>query len=466
MHDPDYLGLSLDGLALPARLMAKRYRAASLTIRGRELAWGARTYVMGIINATPDSFSGDGVDGNVAAAVALARQMEAAGADWLDIGGESSRPGAQELNPAEEARRVIPVIEAVRAATELPISIDTYHASVARAALETGADAVNDIWGLRHDPEMARAVAESGAVLIAMHNQRGRPATDDVTAAISEGFKETLRIAAEHGIADDRIILDPGFGFGWTPEQNLEMVRNLVFLWAAQFPYPLLLGTSRKSTIGHILGGAPVDQRLEGTAASVAISIASGADIVRVHDVAEMVKVARVSDAFVARGPLTIPQAPVVLALGSNLGDRAANLRAAVAALQEEHLAVTSRSSIWETAPVPADQPAFLNAVVTAETWHSPESLLGVLKKIEYRLGRRPERHWGPRPIDLDILFYGRERVETPTLTIPHKLIRERSFVLAPLAEVLPGVLPGLGITAADALARVGTEGLRRFGAL
>ena len=466
MTDPDYLGLSLDGLALPARLMAKRYRSPSLTVRGREFVWGARTYVMGIINATPDSFSGDGLDGDINAAVAQARQMEADGADWLDIGGESSRPGASELDPAEEARRVISVIEAVRAATDLPLSIDTYHASVARAALGAGADAVNDIWGLRHDPDMARVVAESGAVLIAMHNQRGRPATNDVIGAIAAGFNETLRIAAQHGIADGRIVLDPGFGFGWTPEQNLYMVRNLIFLWAAQFPYPLLLGTSRKSTVGHVLGGAPVDQRLEGTAATVALSIASGADIVRVHDVAAMVKVARMSDAVIDRGPLAIPQVPVVIALGSNLGDRAANLRAAVAALEEEHLKVTSRSSVWETPPIPADQPPFLNAVVTAEAWCSPSDLLELLKEIEHRLGRRPERRWGPRPIDLDILFFGREKVESPALTIPHASILERSFVLAPLAEVLPGELPHLGVTAAEGLTRVGSAGLRRFGAL
>ncbi len=466
MYQPDYLGLSLDGLALPARLMAKAYRSASLTVRGREFAWGARTYVMGIINATPDSFSGDGLGGDVNAAVAQARQMEADGADWLDIGGESSRPGAEGLDPAEETRRVVPVIEAVRATTNLPLSVDTCHAAVARAALAAGAGAVNDIWGLRHDPEMAGVVADAGAVLIGMHNQRGRPATNDVIGAITAGFQETLRIAAEHGIPDDRIILDPGFGFGWTPEQNLQMVRDLIFLWAARFPYPLLLGTSQKSTIGHILGGAPVDQRLEGTAASVALSIASGADIVRVHDVAAMVKVARVSDAFVYRGLLSNVRVPVVIALGSNLGDRAGNLRAAVAALEEEHVGVTAQSSVWETAPVPADQPAFLNAVVTAETWRSPSKLLELLKKIEHRLGRRPERRWGPRPIDLDILFYGRERVDTPELTIPHTAILERSFVLAPLAEVLPGVLPHLGVTATEALRRAGTSGLRRHSAL
>ncbi len=443
----------------------RRYHAPSLALRGRGFAWGARTYVMGIINATPDSFSGDGLDGNIDAAVELARQMEADGADWLDIGGESSRPGADELDPAEEARRVLPVLDAVRAVSSLPLSIDTYHASVARAALAAGADAVNDIWGLRHDPEMARAVAESGAPLIAMHNQRGRTAAGDVIRALGEGFAETLRIAAAHGIDGARIILDPGFGFGWTPEQNLRMVRELGAL-AARFPYPLLMGVSRKSTIGHVLAGAPVDQRLEGTAAAVALSVANGADIVRVHDVAAMVKVARVADAIANRGPLAGPVTPVVIALGSNLGDREANLRASLRALEDEGVRVTRRSSVWETAPVPADQPAFLNAVVAAETWLLPGELLQLLKRIEHQLGRRPERRWGPRPIDLDILFYGNERIETTDLTVPHISIIERSFVLAPLAEVVPGDLPVLGVRAAAALARTGSEGLRRHSAL
>jgi 2-amino-4-hydroxy-6-hydroxymethyldihydropteridine diphosphokinase len=244
------------------------------------------------------------------------------------------------------------------------------------------------------------------------------------------------------------------------------MLRDLIFLWAEPFPYPLLLGTSRKSTIGHVLGGAPVEERLEGTAATVALAIASGADIVRVHDVESMVKVARVADAVIDRGPLSQVWTPVVIALGSNLGDRAANLRAAVSALDEEHITVTGRSAIWETAPVPADQPAFLNAVVTAEANLSPRSLLKLLKAIEHRLGRRPERRWGPRPIDLDILFYGRAKVLTSELTIPHAGILDRAFVLAPLAEVLPGQLPHLGTSAADALRRVGTEGLWRHSAL
>ncbi len=250
---------------------------------------------MAIINVTPDSFSGDGTGGDPAKAAELARRFEAAGADIIDIGAESSRPGAEALDATTELERLMPSLEAVRAATSLPISVDTYHAATARRALEAGADIVNDIWGLRCDPEMARVAAEAGAPVVAMHNQRGRPFRE-VISDIACGFEASLAIAADAGIPPSRIILDPGFGFGWTPEQNLEMVRRLRELW--RFELPLLLGPSRKSTIGFVLD-APVDQRLEGTAAVAALAIAGGVDILRVHDVEQMVKVARMADAVV-----------------------------------------------------------------------------------------------------------------------------------------------------------------------
>lgn len=275
--------------------LRRSYRAPSLTLRETTLAWGARTYLMGIINVTPDSFSGDGLGADPDAAANQARTMEAAGADVLDIGGESSRPGAPELDPREEARRVIPCIEAVRAATSLPISVDTYHASVADAALRAGADAVNDIWGLRFDAEMPAVVARHGAALIAMHNQRGRQ-FHDVAGDISAGFEATLALCDKAGVPRERVILDPGFGFGWKPRQNLEMLRRLPELW--RFELPLLVGTSRKSTLGLVLD-ADVGHRFEGTAATVALSVANGADIVRVHEVAEMARIAKVADAVV-----------------------------------------------------------------------------------------------------------------------------------------------------------------------
>ncbi|MFN8506256.1 MAG: dihydropteroate synthase [Dehalococcoidia bacterium] len=445
-------------MAYPAEPLRRIYAVPPLELRGRTFAWGERTYLCAILNLTPDSFSGDGIGSDPEAAVSAALRAEAEGADIIDIGAESSRPGAPELDPGEELRRLLPSLEAVRAATNLPISVDAYHARVADAALASGADIVNDIHGLRHDPAMAATVARHGAALIAMHNQRGR-AHHETLADIAAGFDATLALADAAGIPRQRVILDPGFGFGWKPEQNLEMVRRLSEL--GSFGLPLLLGPSRKSTIGFILG-LPVDQRVEGTAALVALGIAGGADIVRVHDLREIARVVKVADATVRANWRHIAPAPVVLALGSNLGDRAANLRAAVAMLQARGVTVTRRSAVWETPPVPADQPPFLNAAIAGETALSPRELLVVAKAIEAALGRRPGPRWGPRPIDIDILFHGPGRTAEPDLVVPHERIAERAFVLVPLAEVTDGPLPVIGESAAALLARLDREGIAR----
>ncbi len=267
-----------------------------ITIRGREFVWGERTYVMGIVNVTPDSFSGDGLARDVDAAVRRGVQMQADGADIIDVGGESTRPGSAEVGAAEEIRRVVPVIERLSREAGVPVSVDTSKAVVARAAIEAGAHLVNDVHGFQREPEVARAAAEAGLPAVAMHNQRGRAFTD-VIGGIVVGLLESLRIAREQGLAEERVIVDPGFNFGWTEEQALEMLRRLAELKALR--RPILIGTSRKSTIGKVLGDLPVDQRLEGTGATVAISIANGADIVRVHDVKEMARVARMADAVV-----------------------------------------------------------------------------------------------------------------------------------------------------------------------
>ena len=267
-----------------------------ITIRGREFVWGERTYVMGIVNVTPDSFSGDGLARDVDAAVHQGVQMQADGADIIDVGGESTRPGAAEVGAEEEIARVVPVIERLSREVGVPVSIDTSKAAVARAAIEAGAHLVNDVHGFQREPEVARAAAEAGLPAVAMHNQRGRPFTD-VVGGIIVGLLESLRIAREQGLPEERVIVDPGFNFGWTEEQALEMLRRLAELKALR--RPILIGTSRKSTIGKVLGDLPVDQRLEGTAATVAISIANGADIVRVHDGKEMARVARMADAVV-----------------------------------------------------------------------------------------------------------------------------------------------------------------------
>ncbi|HEX6029874.1 MAG TPA: dihydropteroate synthase [Tepidiformaceae bacterium] len=282
-------------MTTPPWPLNRSYRHAALCVRGHEFAWGTRTFIMGIINVTPDSFSGDGIAGDVPAAVALARAQEAAGARILDIGGESTRPDAHPLAPDEELRRVLPALTAIRGVTDLPISIDTMHAAVAEAALSAGADILNDISGLRHDPDIAAVAAGHGAPVVAMHNQRGRP-FHDVAGDIAAGLETSLQIAAAAGIQTARIILDPGFGFGWKPEQNLEMIRRLPDLWDVGLP--LLLGPSRKSTLGFVTG-APVDQRLGATAAAVAVAIAAGVDIVRVHDVADIVQAVQIADGIV-----------------------------------------------------------------------------------------------------------------------------------------------------------------------
>ena len=249
---------------------------------------------MGIVNVTPDSFSGDGVtdvDAALRRAVAMARE----GADIVDVGGESTRPGFQPIPVEEEIRRTVPVIERLVREIDLPISIDTSKAEVARAALSAGAHLVNDVEGFRRGPGVARAAAEFGAPAVAMHNQRGRD-YHDVIADVVAGLLESLRVAREQGLPEERVIVDPGFNFGWTEEQALEMLRRLSELRA--LGRPILVGTSRKSTIGTVLG-LPVEERLEGTAATVALAIANGVDIVRVHDVKEMARVARMADAVV-----------------------------------------------------------------------------------------------------------------------------------------------------------------------
>ena len=264
---------------------------------GAPLVWGRRTYVMGIINATPDSFSGDGLAGDIPAIVELARRFAGEGADLLDIGAESTRPGHQPVDAADELARLLPALEAVAGALSLPISVDTWKAPVARAALSAGAVIVNDVRGLRGDPALAGVVAEYGAGLVLMHHRRRPlPAGDDVTDDVISGLRQSIAAADTAGIPRRRLVVDPGIGFGKTADQNLELLRELGRL--RELGLPLLVGTSRKSTLGR-LTGRPPEQRVEATAASVALAIANGADIVRVHDVREMARVGRVSDAIV-----------------------------------------------------------------------------------------------------------------------------------------------------------------------
>jgi dihydropteroate synthase len=265
-------------------------------IGDHDFHWGSRTYVMGIINVTPDSFSGDGVT-DLETAVGQARQMEQDGADLIDIGGESTRPetwAGPGLSLEDELARVIRVVTRVASTVGVPVSIDTYKSEVAKRAVAAGAELVNDVWGLRRDPQMAATVAAAGVPVVLMHNKPGG-GYRDLIGEISESLRESAELARAAGVPDDCIIADPGIGFGKTREENLEIIRRLPELRGLGFP--LLIGPSRKSFIGQTLD-LPAGERLEGTAAAVALSIAGGADIVRVHDVKAMVRVARMVDAI------------------------------------------------------------------------------------------------------------------------------------------------------------------------
>jgi len=274
----------------------------------RLFEWGSRTFVMGIVNVTPDSFSGDGllvgVSGRagdaVETAVAQARKMVDEGADILDVGGESTRPGHDPVGEGEETGRVVPVIAAIHAALpDVPISIDTTKPAVAEAALDAGATLLNDVWGVSTDDTMAGLAAARGVPLVVMHN-RAEPRYRDFWAELVEDLHAALERAVAVGVPRGDVIVDPGFGFGKTPEHNLIVMRELAGL--RQLRQPILLGTSRKSTIGRVLGGLPTEERLEGTLATTAIGIAAGADIVRVHDVRANVRAARVADAICRGG--------------------------------------------------------------------------------------------------------------------------------------------------------------------
>ncbi|MFN2144490.1 MAG: dihydropteroate synthase, partial [Anaerolineales bacterium] len=292
----------------------KMTRPTGITLKGHKFDWGSQTYVMGILNLTPDSFSGDGLGHSpdpVEAALEQARRFVEAGAHILDVGGESTRPGSDPVGAAEEIERVIPVVKALAAESALPVSIDTYKAEVAAAALDAGADLINDVWGLKADPEMAPLAAARRVPVVMMHN-RSTPKSaevqarlggrytgveyDDLIGDIKRELLESVAIAREAGVPDEHIILDTGIGFGKTVPQNLELLnRTDAFL---DLGFPILIGSSRKSFIGYTLD-LPPDQRLEGTAATVAVAITRGADIVRVHDVEFMVRLAKMTDAIV-----------------------------------------------------------------------------------------------------------------------------------------------------------------------
>lgn len=284
-----------------------RRKIFRLRLAGRALVLGRRTLLMGVLNVTPDSFSDGGhfLDPDRAAGRAL--EIERAGADILDVGGESTRPGSRGVAAEEELRRVLPVLERLRGRLKIPISIDTAKAEVAEAAANAGAEILNDVTALRNDPRIAEVARRRRLPLILMH-MRGEPRTmqrgpfaRDVLRDVTTGLRRAIELALRAGVARSQIVLDPGLGFGKSTEQNFELLGRLDEL--AGLGFPLLVGASRKSFVGKALGGAPKAERIWGTAASVAAAILGGAHLVRVHDVVEMAQVARVADAVVEAGP-------------------------------------------------------------------------------------------------------------------------------------------------------------------
>jgi dihydropteroate synthase len=277
-------------------------KQGQLTIRGRSFDWGGRTYLMGVLNVTPDSFSDGGDFYAPAAALVQAQRMLEAGADIIDIGGQSTRPGAEQISLEEELDRVLPVVEAVRSALNVPISVDTTRAVVAQRAVEAGADIVNDISGGTSDPEMLSVVAQLGVPIALMH-MRGTPQTmqqltkyQDLIGEIYEFLEQQIAAAVAAGIERSHLIIDPGIGFAKTGEQNLEILRQLPAF--RPLGVPILVGVSRKSFIGRLLDRPDPKQRVWGTAAACCGAIAGWADILRVHDVPEMRDVCRVADAI------------------------------------------------------------------------------------------------------------------------------------------------------------------------
>jgi dihydropteroate synthase len=439
---------------------------AGIGARGRErdqfLAAVRRApQLMGIVNVTPDSFSDGGRYADPASAVAHAKALAAEGAAIVDIGGESTRPGHAPVSAEDELRRIAPVIAAVAGELDVPVSVDTMKAEVAREAARLGASVINDVWGLQRDPAMADVVAETGCAVVVMHNRDEADASIDILDDLERFFERSLVRAARAGVPFTRILIDPGVGFGKTPEQNHACIANLERL--RRFGPPVLVGLSRKSFIGRIIGGAP-EERLIGTLSADTVALMNGAAVLRVHDVAEHRQALAVfSTLAAARRPTpqrtADPRADVALALGGNVGDKVAALRRALAALAAEpgvELAAVSR--FFRTPPWgKTDQDWFVNACVLVHTDLAPEALLDRVKAIETTIGRTPAERWGPRLIDIDIIAYDDLALATDRLTLPHPQAFNRAFVLIPLADIAPDRVIG-GRRVGEAAARLGAD--------
>jgi dihydropteroate synthase len=412
--------------------------------------------LMGILNVTPDSFSDGGRHFDPGSAVARAKGMVAEGAAIVDIGGESTRPGHAPVSAEEELWRVKPVLEALVADFDVAVSIDTGKAAVAREAARLGASVINDVWGLQRDPGMADAVADTGSALVIMHNRERADGTIDILDDVERFFERSLNLAAGAGVPFGRILLDPGVGFGKTPEQNHSCIWSLDRF--RRFGAPVLVGLSRKSFLGRITG-AEVDNRLPGTLAADTIALMRGASVLRVHDVAEN---RAALDIFKTLSAAAKPSAKleddgrarIVLALGGNVGDKTLSLRRALRAIAgEPGIELTAVSRLYRTAPWgKKDQDWFVNACALGLTRLAPEALLERMKALEVDLGRVSTERWGPRVIDIDLVAYDDISLRSEKLTLPHPELFNRAFVLVPLAEIAPDLIIA-GVRVGDAAA-------------
>jgi dihydropteroate synthase len=428
---------------------------------------------MGVVNVTPDSFSDGGDWYDADAALGHGVELAAQGADIVDVGGESTRPGAQRVDADEELRRIAPVVTGLVQAG-LTVSIDTMRASVAEFALNAGVHLVNDVSGGLADPGMARLVADAGVPYVVMHwrghsdEMYARAVYHDVVREVREELARRVDEVMKAGVEADCVVLDPGLGFGKRQEHNWPLLASLPELAVIDGrTFPVLVGASRKGFIGGLLAGPDGTRRPfaggdDATVAMTALAAASGAWCVRVHKVRPNADAVRVAAAWREGG-----RHDTVLAVGANLGDRLGTLRAAIRAIgQLPDTEVTAVSPVYETAPVGGPrQPDYLNAVLTASTGLRPRDLLSRLQKIEAGHGRVRETRFGPRTLDIDIVSYSGQVSDDPVLTLPHPRARERAFVLAPWHDIDPeAVLPGgYGGRVADLLADTASAGIRRL---
>lgn len=414
--------------------------------------------IMGILNVTPDSFSDGGAHASLDDAVAHARQMVEEGAHIIDVGGESTRPGAEPVKLEEELARVLDVVRAL-VSEGMCVSIDTRHAPVARACLEAGAAIVNDISGLS-DPEMVDAVAQSKCGVVVMHMQ-GEPATmqdnpayTDVVAEVKAWLQDRASSLEKAGIARDRICLDPGPGFGKTPQQTLDLVRN--FHEIAHLGYPVMAALSRKSYIGYAYGIEKPLERDRASAAEALMACELGASVVRTHNVAQTAKALADLRPEVVLGLGC--NVPLVAEPGEEREGKIALINQAISMLCTlPDTQIIDISGFYESEPAYyEDQDPFVNAVAILRTGVPPKELLDYLHAIENSLGRVREIPNGPRTCDLDIIDYQLYVIDNDVLTLPHPRALERDFVVKPLLELRPGFVLADGTVVTDEQVRVG----------